>query len=219
LIATWILRLYIRPLDELLTKVDFTVEFGSNKILPMPGGYLFPALLIGMLTRVFRVHARISDWLAIRECFDTDVIIRELATRLKIDISTMTNEQLIRYRHSIMRKAFYPYVNASDPAIDSQLVQQALDAWSWFWVGVEATFVFVLTGFGLIAGGMYNVGAQTLCVTLLLAVFALPMMRRQCQRYAIAQVRAIIDDSVRATAVKAAFAELTSREVGVRQAA
>jgi hypothetical protein len=219
LVATWILRLYIQPLDELLKRIDFTVEFGGNKILPMPGGYLFPALAVGMVTRVFRVHARLSDWLAIRECFDIDVIIREFVTQLNIDVSTMTNEQLVRCRHSIMRKAFYPYVSASDPAIDGQLIQQALDAWSWLWVGVEATLVFVLTGLGLIAGSVYSVGAQTICGTLLLAMIGLPMMRRQCQRYAIAQVRAITEDPVRSAAVKTALAELTSREFEARRAA
>jgi hypothetical protein len=219
LVATWTLRLYIQPLDELLKRIDFTVEFGGNKILPVPGGYLFPALAVGMLTRVFRVHARLSDWLAIRECFDVDVIIREFAARLKIDLSAMSNDQLVRCRHSIMRKAFYPYVSASDPAIDGQLVQQALDAWSWFWVGVEATLVFVLTALGLIAGGVYSVGVQIMCGSLLWALIGLPMMRSQCQRYAIAQVRAIIDDSVRAAAVRAAFVDLTSRESEVRRAA
>jgi hypothetical protein len=219
LVAAWILRLSIRPLDELLKQIDFTVEFGGNKIVPMPGGYFVPALAVGMLTRVFRVHAWISDWLAIRECFDIDVIIREFAAQLSVDLTYVTEEQLVRCRRSIMRKAFYPYVSGSEPAIDGQLVQQALDAWSWFWVGVEATLVFVLTGLGLIAGGAYGVGVETLCGTLLLAMIGLPMMRRQCRRYAIAQVRAIIDAPVRAAAVKAAFAELTSRDFDVRRAA
>ena len=56
LVAIWILRLYIQALDELLHKIDFTVEFGGTKVLPMPGGYLFPALAVGILTRIFRFH-------------------------------------------------------------------------------------------------------------------------------------------------------------------
>ena len=153
LVAIWILRLYIPALDELLHKIDFTVEFGGTKILPMPGGYLFPALAVGILTRIFRFHARISDWLRIRECFDVEVIIRELAARSAIDLSTVSDDQLVKARHDIMRKAFYAFVGGSQPQIDPQLVQQALDAWSWFWAGVEVTLVFVLTGLGLIAGG------------------------------------------------------------------
>ena len=57
LVAIWMLRLYIPGLDGLLNKIDFTVEFGGNKVLPIPGGYLFPALAVGILTRIYRMHA------------------------------------------------------------------------------------------------------------------------------------------------------------------
>ena len=91
----WILRLYIPPLDALLKQIDFTVAFGGDKILPMPGGYLLPALAVGMLTRIYRLHARISDWLGIRECFDLDVIIAEFAAQLGIDLTLIPEEHLI----------------------------------------------------------------------------------------------------------------------------
>ena len=57
-----------------------------------------------------------------------------------------------------MRQAFYPFVSGSQPQVDQQLVQQALDAWSWFWIGVVATLLFSLTGLGLIACGVYGAG-------------------------------------------------------------
>ena len=82
------------------------------------------------------------------------------------------------------------------------LIQQALDAWSWFWIGIEATLVFTLTGLGLIAGGAFEAGLLTIAGTLLFAANGLPAMRGQCQRYAIAQVRAIVADPIRATAVR-----------------
>ncbi len=146
LVAVWMLRLHNPAVDGWLSRIDLNVEFGGNRILPVPGGYLFPALAVGMLTRVFRLHARISDWLGIRECFDVEVILAEFASQLAIDLRSIGYEQLVEQRHSIMRKAFYAYVSGSRPQIDRQLIQQALDAWSWFWVGVEATFVFALTG-------------------------------------------------------------------------
>ena len=93
-----------------------------------------------------------------------------------------------------MRTAFYPFVSGTRPSIDQQLIYQALDAWSWFWVGVEATLVFILAGFGLIAGGAYEVGLETIGGAIVLAAIGLPAMRGQCSRYAIAQVRAIVAD-------------------------
>jgi hypothetical protein len=207
LAAVWMLRLHIPEIDGLLNRIDFTLEFGGNKVFPVPGGFLIPALAVGIVTRVFHLHARISDWLGIRERFDVAVIIRELANQSAVDLTPVADDELVAHRHDLMRKVFYRFVSGPQPQVDPQLVGQALDAWSWFWVGVETSFVFTLTGLGLIAGGVYAVGFQTLGGTLGVAALALPMMRTQCVRYAIAQVRAIVADPTRARAVRAAFAE------------
>jgi hypothetical protein len=219
LAGTWLLRLYVPDLDRWLSQIDFTVALGGDKIVPMPGGYLLPALAVGMLTRVYHLHARISDWLGIRECFDVEVIIAEFAAQLAIDLAPIGEEQLMRSRRHIMRRAFYRFVGGTRPLIDPQLIQQALDAWSWLWIGIEATLVFTLTGIALVAGGVYEVGLLTIGGTLLVAAISLPAMRGQCRRYAIAQVRAIVADPLRATTVRSVFAELTGNRLTDRQAA
>jgi hypothetical protein len=219
LVAIWMLRLHNPALSGLLSQIDFKVEFGGEKILPIPGGYLFPALAVGMFTRIYRLHARISDALGIRRCFDIDVIIAEFATLMNVDLSLVAYERLVAYRPSIMRAAFYPFVSGNRPSIDQQLVYQALDAWSWFWIGIEATFVFILLGFGLIAGGTYEVGLETIGGAIIFAAIGLPAMRAQCIRYAIAQVRAIAADPARAAAISAAFAEVAQDRYLGRRAA
>lgn len=219
LVGTWLLRLHIPMLDRLLSQIDVTVALGGDKILPMPGGYLLPALAIGMLTRIFHLHARISDALGIRECFDVEIIIKELATQSSVDLTAYTSQELTSSRHQIMRRAFYPFVSGPQPQIDPQLVQQALDAWSWFWIGVEATLVFAVVALGLVAGAAYEVGFLTLAGAVLFAFNGLPAMRRQCQRYAVAQVRAIVADPVRAATVRQTFSELSGDRLLPRRAA
>jgi hypothetical protein len=219
LAAVWALRSYIPPLDSWLSKIDIAFALADGKLLPMPGGYLLPAVAVGIVTRIFRVHARISDWLGIRENFDLDVIIAGLAQQLGIDLETAGNERMRQKRREIMRRAFYPFVSGTQPQIDGQLVQQALDAWSWFWVGLEATLLLTITAFGLIAGGAYTVGFQALWGALAMASFGLPAIHAQCRRYGAAQVRAILDEPARAAAVRAAFDELLGAKAGVRLAA
>jgi hypothetical protein len=219
LAGTWLLRLYLPELDRWLSQIDFTVALSGDKILPIPGGYLLPALAVGMLTRVYHLHARISDWLGIRECFDVEVILAEFAAQLAIDLAPVGEEPLKTSRHRIMRRAFYPFVGGPQPQIDPQLIEQALDAWSWLWIGIEATLVFTLAGFGLVAGGEYEVGLLTIGGTLLLAAISLPAMRSQCRRYAIAQVRAILADPLRAAAVRRAFTEAIGNHFAHRRAA
>jgi hypothetical protein len=122
-------------------------------------------------------------------------------------------------RHRVMRAAFYPYVSGSRPAVDPLLVQQALDAWSWFWIGVESTLVFTLAGFGLVAGGAYQVGFQTLGGAIAFAILVMPALRGQCRRYAAAQVREIVADPARAAAVRTALEELSFQPIRRRAAA
>jgi hypothetical protein len=219
LAAIWMLRLHIPALDGVLSEIDFTVEFGGNKVVPVPGGFLLPALAVGIVTRIYRVHARISNWLGIRECFDVQVILGEFADQLAIDLTSVTDQQLVEWRHSLMRRIFYPYVSGPHPQIDPHLIQQALDAWSWLWIGIEATLVFVLTGLGLIGSGAYPAGFQILSGTLVVATIGLPAMRGQCKRYAVAQVRAILADPARVADVRTAFAELIRKPATSRLAA
>ena len=94
LVAIWMLRPYVPGLNTQLRSIDFAVELSGDKVLPIPGGYLLPALAIGILTRVYRLHARISDWLGIRECFDIEIIIGELAEQLSIDLIRISDEEL-----------------------------------------------------------------------------------------------------------------------------
>jgi hypothetical protein len=215
LAALWLLRHNIPALDAALAQLDAAVAAERS----LPAGYVLPALLVGIAARVFRLHARLSDLLGIRECFDLEVIIAEFADELHIDLKSLTPAQLRAARHNLMRKGFYPYVASQSPQIDAQLIHQALDAWSWFWIGVESTLVFTLTSFALVAAGSHRLGLQTFGYTLAFALVCLPALRRQCQRYAVAQVRAILADKTRAAAVRAAFNELTSEKPTTRLAA
>jgi len=112
LAAVWMLRMKLPALDAQLKQIDFTLAFGGDKILPVPGGYLLPALAIGLGSRVFRIHSLLAGWLGIRERFDIDVIIRELAKRTGIDLNYVSEEGLVDHRHEIMRRGFYQFVSA-----------------------------------------------------------------------------------------------------------
>jgi hypothetical protein len=118
-----------------------------------------------------------------------------------------------------MRTAFYAFVGGSQPAIETQLVHRALDAWSWFWIGIEATLVFVLTGLGLVAASEYQIGLQTIAASLAAAAIGLPLMRGQCRLYAVAQVRAILAEASRENVVRSAFDDLVGRQVRLMRAA
>lgn len=208
LVAVWLLRANLERLDDTLTRIDFTLEFGGDKILPVAGGYLIPALAVGLASRIYRIHAKLADWLGIRERFDVDVIIRELAQRIEFDLSNFSDEELIASRHELMRQAFYPFVSGRDPQIDETLIHRARDLWSWLWIGLETTTVFVVTGLALVASGARQPGITVMLTALALAAVGLPAVRNECRRHAIAQAREITRDRERAGHVNQAFHEV-----------
>lgn len=219
LVAIYLLRASLPEVDQLLAKLSVTLELEAGHVLPIPGGYLIPAIAIGLVSRVFRIHSLIAEWLGIRERFDVDVIIAELAHRTGVSLDDISDDQLVRHRYEIMRHGFYQFVSGRRPQIDELLVERALDMWSWFWIAVEASVVMVLTGFILIASGVLQTGLLVVVATLAMAAFALPAIRLECRRYAVAQVRAIVDDPRRAGEVRRAFDCVVPSRTSFRRAA
>lgn len=217
--AVWLLRSQVPALDAILGQIDMEVQTSAGKMLPVPGGYLLPALVMGLAGRVFRIHSHLGHWLGIRERFDVDVILTELARRVGVHMDQVSDNQWLSHRHDLMRQTFYRFASSNSPQIDLHLIHQALDLWSWFWIGLEATFVFVLTGLALVAMNARDTGFMTVGGVLVLAAVGLPAIRQQCKRYAIAQVKAILSDPLRAAQIRQAFEELEAVVVPMKRSA
>lgn len=214
-----LLRTNVPLIDGVLS--DFEPKLGSDpeSLIPVPAGMLLPALAVGLLARVFRMHSRVANWLGIRERFEIDVIIAGLARESNVDLAAVSEEQWQAKRYDIMRDAFYRFASSESPQIDPHLIHQALDCWSWFWSGLEATVVFVLCGFVLISFGAYAPGGITILLALALSLGGLPLIRQQCRRYAIAQVKAIVSDGGRAAQVQQAFEGMPQIESPLQKSA
>jgi hypothetical protein len=136
-----------------------------------------------------------------------------------IDVDTVSQEQWHIHRHDLMRTAFYQFANSRAPQIDEHLIHQALDLWSWFWIVLEASVLFVVTGLVLVAAHVHEAGLITFTGAILAAAVGLPAIRLQCKRYAISQVRAILADPNREMTVRQAFAVLDDRRGDWRRVA
>jgi hypothetical protein len=214
--AVWLLRSEIPAIEAALSRLDQT---GANKLLPIDAGYLVPAVAMGLISRIFRVHSQLGHWLGVRERFDIGVILMELSRHVDIDVDTVPEEQWLIHRHELMRKAFYQFASSKSPRIDEHLIHQALDLWSWFWIVLEASALFVCTGLGLVCAGVYETGLIIFVGAIGVGAVGLPAIRVQCKRYAIAQVRAILADPAREATIRQAFAVLDERPLPWRRAA
>ena len=86
--------------------------------------------------------------------------------------------------------AFYRFAGSEAPQIDSHLIHQARDLWSWFWIGLETALLYFMTGLVLVAASAYQTGFTVIVATVVTASLGLPIVRNQCRQYAIAQVKA-----------------------------
>ena len=102
------------------------------------------AFVVALLTRMFQFHDRISDVLGIRRRFDLKNILIPLAKRVGSDVTEEKELKMAERRDELMHAVFYKYASsrAEKPLVDKHDIEHALNAWSWFWVLVEAFCYF-----------------------------------------------------------------------------
>lgn len=156
---------------------------------------LMIALLIGLLFYIFHVHDRISDILRIRSRFDRSAIILPLAKLVGVTLTPDQEKKIRRSQDRIMRNVFYKYTSSTseNALVDKHDIEQALESWSWLWVGLEGLSIWVPAAIFAL-----SMGANEQAVILgIIAIFYLSLIfaiRPFLARRARAQIEAIADD-------------------------
>ena len=169
--------------------------------------YVLIPLLIACVSRTIYLHDKISDLFHIRYRFDVYHILYPLAKAIGLPLTKNQKKWIWINRRNAMYTIFYSYAGFKDPKIDLQLIRNALDAWGWFWVAVEAVFMFTIT---LV---IVTVLRQWLYVSICLGanVFLLVFLLYQgfiCKRNALREVDAIVADTTRNKEIRNYFQNL-----------
>jgi hypothetical protein len=161
------------------------------------------AAIVAVLTHTFQLHDRISDLLRIRQRFDCKEILLPLARKVG---STASTKKIAGKRDELMHSVFYKYASsgADTPLVDRHDIEQALNAWSWYWAFVEGVFYF---GVGALTAWL--LGSPDLFFTLIAVSAALLLLsllqRIRLARYARPQIDTIAADPTAAYSVKKQF--------------
>jgi hypothetical protein len=164
------------------------------------------AFIVAVLTHTFQFHDRISDLFGIRRRFDIKNILLPLSQRVGSEITKDKERRIAQHRDELMHAVFYKYASsaADKPLVDKHDIEHALNAWSWFWVFVEAVFYF---GVGAIIAWCLH--SRDLAMTLTTVSFALLVtafaQRARLGRYARPQIESIAADPTAAYDVKKRF--------------
>ena len=215
-IATWTFFVSVGAVVFLrwrLPMIDATLGVFTLKIpvegLHLPIGTVAPALVLALLSRVIKLHDRLSDLLGIRARFERQEILMPLALASGATLTTSQLAKIDMHRKDLMGNAFYAYAS-SNPAkskIDPHYVIMALDQWSWYWVILEALFICGIVASVLFVGRDYRVAALAISVALI-GVGVLQALRHTCRRYALDEIREILKVDGAGAAIKTTFIAL-----------
>ncbi len=201
-VCTLILASASPAVKKVLDSIQRETEIGPIKGLKTL--YVLVPIGIALISRIVRLHDKISDVFHIRVRFDTQYILFPMAELSGFELEPAMKRRIHSLRESVMYKVFYPYAGFAAPEIDKQLVRTALDNWGWFWVGVESGLLFAVTAIIVkIVGGPTQF---YICLLVLLVIgLLLAIQWHACRRSAKRQVEAIIEDSQRKTDIHAYF--------------
>jgi hypothetical protein len=188
-------------IDSISTKADLgSIKDLKASLVLIPFG-------IGLLSRIIRLHDKISDLLRIRFFFDTRHILYPLAHLTKVTLTKNLKKIIGRNRDDTMRIVFYKYASFINPIIDTQLVRTAADNWGWFWSLLESFFLFSITT--IILWMLDNKFYVKVCLVILLIEFCLLLLEWfECKKSAKRQVEAITADIDRSIDISTYFSSL-----------
>ena len=204
LASTLALAYFSPPIQALLFSNSTKINLGP---VSLPWLVAVIPLLVAVVSRIVKLHDRISDLVGIRRRFDVPYILIPLADGVGINTTDDFKSKLNADRHDLMRKVFYKYApNANDAVINKQYVAAALDQWGWFWCCVEPTIVVILGA--VVSWILISVRAATVFFLVALALVVIArIMWPACIRAAKTQVADILSDQTRKDEIHAVFSQ------------
>jgi hypothetical protein len=185
-----------------LDLLNTVTSFGSFKI---PFGTFLVAALVAFVSESTKLHDKISDVFRIRANFDIRWILIPMALLSGAGVNRARLAKISTSRRQLMGEVFYKYASsAQKTVIDKHLITQALTAWSWYWLCIESMVILLVTAAVLAWFLDWPSVSFLLAVILMLRLISL-VYRSEANRYADAEVNAILSDATRRTEVNTIF--------------
>jgi hypothetical protein len=188
-------------LDSIATEADLG-PIKSIKVL-----YLLIPSAIAVVSRMIKLHDRISDLFRIRLIFDLRFFLYPLCHGAGVPLTAAQKATVRKTRNDSMYQTVYKYAGLKNPDIDNQLVRTAADNWGWFWVLVESSFLLLVTVVIFACMQKWNYVTGFLLVVLVEMILLL-IQWFACIRSAKPQVNAILNDPKRKSAIQQYFNSL-----------
>jgi hypothetical protein len=214
---TWIATFILREIPEIDALFGFIEKHGAiGRVLSVIPNYekfnlvgLAISLLIACIFYAVQMHDRISDLFGIRKRFDRNYILLPMAVFVGAQLTPAQLNSLITNRHSILRRVFYDYVSsrAATPLVDKHEIERALDAWSWYWILIEAIPVALLSALVAIMFSATLI-AVSFCAAAILCWILSSLFYLRLERFTRPEIEAIIANKGARADIQEAFRAL-----------
>lgn len=178
-------------------------ELGSIKLY---FSFLYIPLAVAIFENIIHLHDKISDIIGIRYRFDKSVIIKKFLeiTSLSDKLGCVNRKN----RDKIMKNIFYKYASSTEPKIDVHLIHSALGMWTWFWIILDSTLVFLIIGFIYLLSPFSSLKLLLFILLVLLLVMFMVLVKNSCKKYAEQEVECILEDDTRKSCILEYLAKL-----------
>jgi len=141
-------------ISELLNKGNWKLDFYGIENIPFL--YITIPLIVAVLFRSVKFHDMISDIFRLREKFDILEILIPMLGELNLSVNYERLSKIKKNRDHFMASVFYKYAGSQNPRIEKHIIYSALDKWTWFWILIESTFLFLVTSIILCFSHSYS---------------------------------------------------------------
>lgn len=203
LLLTWVVAQRSIPCQNFVNYFAVPFKFAGFETLGI--GYFLPAISLASISRMFRIHDRVSDLIGIRRNFDLYHILYPLAEKCGVTVHWQMIPVIETKRKALMGQVFYAYVGYVDPKVDPHLVYNALDNWSWLWVLLELSILSLISGVICIAADAYYRGFFLIVLAIMKVVAVCYFYYWQCIPAAQSEIDAIVSSPDRKNDIEKAF--------------
>jgi hypothetical protein len=204
---TWFVAEKVTSIHAALNARTTTFEVAS---LHVPILYALCAAIIAVIARFTRLHNQLSDLFKIREQFDVNKILIPLARVVNLIVGVEFVRNLRMNRNLLMQRTFYVYASFEDPKISKALVLGAIELWTWYWIALEASALFVVAALILLLNRAYQAAGEAIGVSLLLALIFSSCFFA-CGKRAEYQINEIVAAPERADAIRVEFSKFAPK--------
>ncbi|MEW5870751.1 MAG: hypothetical protein AB1894_15870 [Chloroflexota bacterium] len=203
-----LLRFRITEIDNFFNGLLVQVNIFDN---PISLGTVLLAVLIALISRIIKLHDRISDVMKIRYFFDIYHILIPMSLLSEANLTSNEIERIKHDRKNIMRDVFYKYATSGGKeVIDKHYITMALDQWTWFWILLEGSVLLVITA---AISYFYKDAFSTswLLFIVLVSTIVMYFSYNQSVVYAEDEIKLILENDERKMAIKGVFDALSSK--------